>query len=1841
MSNNQSHAPLSYADRVAAARCGLRETPSPEDHPMEIADEQPENGSSSESSETVSSETSGEGIHMTVVKQDVADLLNMNHASSEIISSEDDMYSDDEPIEYVGQDDSHAAPPTICPTPRASSTRPHRNTSLSRGTSPASQSGNTPVEGVPIVDEHIYISPKELSDQGVTEIPREYSGCYEVAGKKRVALAFEIPLAAFGDNVYGAAGLSDDLDISLSMIDHRNPRYFYVKVVAMLLGRLCTLGEVRTGAMKTCMSKDQLRTPLNGRRITPEDLFDSQTGAVRFDKNFCNHPAYIAMLCKNVTTRTFSYTKERFVNMQPEEVPVTAAQDEDYRGSSEDESTVSTPPAQTTRTVMRKHVERCTVENVPQFSILWEELVDHDFQPKGWRLWILVNDPAINLGTNLDYVMRESTHLSSLRANSRRPSSLVGNMNTHTCYNRVDSVRYRNSILRNSSVMGTRHPIQQIPMSEGPRPSESDRGNAFFPANAFHGYYTVLFGPTQGVCRAQRDPTRYFNFSDTDVGHIDSFESIARLNTPEALRNASQVLPTFDERFPFDILTTPWSAATLSPTYLWSTPLPLHVRERACLNPDLALKLQSLTDALQESALILHGMDPPVPLRINLDDSSEGSTDWDRVFSEAQAMQDREFQEDCFHGSNPREFFRREHRQSAYDPLAKLSISAEDKATLFARDALLRFNIYASGKKRNLRKAYRGKDYKELTEKMNELKATLLVEMQEKVRVCEGDPTQMPESFATGYSWYRALRSEEQWPEFNASIQMSDSDNLMSSFANMIVQFYDGVKDLFWLNEGEILNGVMRAVLCRNTSLHLVFDMKCNLILWGGPGSGKSMMLHCAEQMAAPGHVLNLTHMTEHTFTTDENICYVWIVMEEGEAAILGIDKKSGKEVAGDAILKNILALGLAISMMCQIVDTRRKRIKSVSILMAAFAVCNNYILPPETNPMQSRFLRDVISVHQQVASTALLAAEENDGCLRTDEDTREEQLCKYRVWHWDCHVVERMIGGVFDDVNMTVFNTRMPLFSQWMETRCKIPVRKQKMFYEAARSLTIKHGVYAHFYTEIARATHKVVMNNGRFRRRTFSDFLGIEKHLVHTEEMFVFVMTLFQRFYLPVCEYEVIQGIKAFLRGHALLHPSIDTYQGIGTMDDLLSHFDSSGNYLGRRPITVPIAIEDAEGEDQHEDDLLGDPLDDSVPLSRALVESARHRSVGTVFSGRPRARERRREQRSTDQEFYESTELMYDEGTAPSAISTVEVEALLDIQYDRDIAAGEGPSLHANNSELVACRPSGRRPRTQIVDTYDRNYIGLRCRRKPEIVMSITTYMKKNFTDGAIYAILSSLLNRSLEVDDLNAAEPGTKVRQKVLRWMNCSTTTKGYGAAYRTGNFRRTTSEGMYFINAGALVQHFREIDICSELQKFMSHMHSHSATFITAVPYKDEPGYLSILSTIEITRDRSHPLINKHALPPSRTHNATVYNSLSSRAQAKRITHRQSIPFHLIDKNLDVLALYQHYKQTCHFVRDDVNCWIEDLKTYWPLYIARIWRYRMNHPQYYSRLEYIQHYPKAKLEEVERGRVMLSIVADLTKRLSSTGPDGITPEVFSTRVGALGANFSELMVEQYGHRPDAEPTRTLARPSSAPLVEGFAPPLAFAEQMARSSSSSSSSASLLASSSSSSSSSLFGDGQPMQTPSYPAYYDIVSELSLSITDAEDSGQDDLDAVPEEGAGYAASVRFTDFGIASDIEGMAAPVVPLEVQECLNENERTERMFEHLYPDATHPVPVLVHEEVDAPPPTEVSPPRAPTRGRRTRGRSSGRGERQRRRVRPRVSRGPGTTPRTTSGSDTNE
>ena len=1444
------------------------------------------------------------------------------------------------------------------------------------------------------------VSVQSVRQVSVTSIPEfrfsDIHADYTLAREKwgngnRLLYVFEVPLTVFGESLYGS-GTSDCQDLILSNIQYQDKKCLSIKMGLMLIGATITIGSKPTAAMKRDMTQfNRMANTAGGPRffdnqtqqyfhVTKEDLNASilnDKDAPRYQPFFSKCPAYSAMLGTN--QNMFQLVKDEEIGRER----VTT------RGLDEDGEEIISHGIN--RLVHRK------VIHLPCFSVYLEELVDVNFQPEGWRIWIDQHDPSINVGKNLMMLIDENLRISNQSsASSRRGGGRTSHMcspETEYCYRSIKEKSDYVNLLRSrtSRIVGLQHPVRNISGTPG-LPLDCVSGNPIHPANVFHPWYAVTCGSVSGVCPAQRDPANYFILpTDQIIGEGLTPDVIREYNSTENLNNAIENLPKFNGSFPFDILCSHREASFLRPERFHNIPFPPNllnlrgsIEGRALENDSLLTRMRDLNPSLRDSCVVSSfplGDDPDADplvrlnsdlsiLGIDIDARRSEDTKWDEVIEEARRLSENEDFDKAYSADDLRRFFQREQVQASSDVLSELPISEEDKARLYKADALMRFQV----KKSTEWSKFHREDYddnKDFCDAVEIWQRKSLKEMDEVCNLCFTDPFQMPASFVSGYAFFMSQVPDMQRPEFLIGAKNGRNGEYLSTYANMRIQINNGLKVLFLLNEGETQQAAYRAMLSRNSALQLAFSsIKCNLILWGPAGASKSYTLECIEKISHPGSVLNVTHLTENTFTTEDNMSYIWIIMHEGEALIIGQDK-NGKETGGDATFKNILTSGLATAQMCQVIEGHRRRVNSCSIVMASFAICNNYYLPDEDHPVHSRLLRDIVPARSKGVSPGMLAAEQGIKWKNIPAKTQETMKLKYRVWHFLCHALERLIGGIFREPNMDIWDIRIPKFIEWMDHRCRLKVRKQEMIKAAARSSVIMHAVYCHFCTDVSRSDF--LRPDGNPRKFSFVDFLGIDKHMVLTEEIFVDIMSLFHRFYTPQLEIDMMIAIAAMLNGHGAFYANVPTRPAhierrALTTAILTEEYHSTGEY--RRP-------RNAAEEQQQEDDIqrLASESGHVTRRPTLSVSHGRSRLVPSYQSGR---RQEEGSGRRSAQEIFGGTGRSDEGSSADDGLRRRRnVPSLIAGHFPGEGTTGTTGTSGTSGISGTSGRFSSAEDELTVSAAYqkEKNYILLPCKSIRELVQKLSNHMTVKYHEDPILSVLTSWCKKTMFlVKDMNEVEPRPRKLMKVLKYFEYNHP-DGSCSIGPAASRRRPTSgkfNGVYAINVGAMIEKYKALDFPGLLEAFMSHAACEKGNYITSLPYSEEKGERSILKTINVGPDSGNILVRESYMPQMMSNNDLVFASLENPEACNTIQTVSSYDDVIVWRHLDWLAFYAHYMECGHFVEDDPREMPRYITTYPKTFVHAIWKFRQIHRERYEITSPHDIYPDCYLMEI-RGR----------------------------------------------------------------------------------------------------------------------------------------------------------------------------------------------------------------------------------------------------------------------------
>lgn len=1527
----------------------------------------------------------------------------------------------------------------------------------------------------PEIKNDVFCAKPFLSNEDFKCIPEIYSSEWKRLGRNPVLLSYEFSEECFlnpeeRDSFLASDSINGLERLTISSIKHgnlsgdehtnrENFKAYYAKMVLMMLCRICTIGNDRSvkrlikehndfmNKKKDRMFEDEE----SGETIEldPSDLLYSKEGTVRYQSNFCNHKAYACMLHNSSRTPTFRIVKEEEIGTDwvkiPDEIKEQLeifrqqqisdlAQEEeddlndgdyefydsnDIAGNSKRRTPSSNdygvPPVPD---MIERPVINRTTHMVPQFDIFWETLVDSRYNRRGYRLWIRQNDPSINLGKNLEYMMDDNRQNMNKRERERTLS-----MDSALCFGKIVPEEF-SRIFRTKNVLGSFHPINLLP-EEASIDSYIYENNALHIAHLFHPFYMVSrCDLVKGVCPGQRNPENYFDMSKGrfhDIPHLSNIEKLNSYFQADILRNALELLPPFLESFPFPELMKWRSYTSFNPISFWADELPKSILHMAMRNGPLMSMLSSRADLLKVNPYIQESIDTE---QFSMGSSAYGSLtcgftdishnndnfDWSLMIDRAMELQERELNGELIHKEDYIEFNKR--RNTVLDPLSYLGVTEEVKKKFYEEDEMLCFRAKASEKLLNTSKD-QFENRTEWCNATNDLKKELLraLEKKEQKWLTEENP-KIPKCYHDGLKWEQSFSAEEMWPESALCVEYSDSGNRISLWGNFILHLFDSLSEIFLLNEGEARFLAIRTMLSRNSALYE--DSKgigaFNQILHGKAGVGKSYPVECIQRISAPGHVKPLTDVTMASFNTDTNRCYEWLVFHELPRSFFSRGEKSkgsDKSSSGageDSTLKMLITSGFTIKERAHWEDGKSTTKTSASRAKISITGITNDPVENISAALLQRHCVDAVSVSENSISNSELSSEEHISWLRSDKCKEDRRIKNLAYWtHWLPHKLERRIG-IFQDVNMDVYNILMPAYSKFLKKKygISIGVRKQKQMRNACRAMVIIYSVYAHFMCEVSRV--RGVTDYGTFRRMSSTDFLGIEQHMVFTEEMFVTMMTLFHRIILPTIESEVMHSIVKLLSKSSIIHPQLINPDTDQTFEKFKLRFRDNNNQ-----IEYNVHDDTNQSSQQESEDDLGEEPDinnshtsiSKNAFKKNLPSSSSSNGRSLFFHGI--------NQEDSNDRFIQRVQ-GYNRACSGVIIEEDEViNSQGPSQNNNTIQNGINSSLVSLNGQVQSITENNdeinpRRPRR----IWDENYCYLGKRMK-DIVDSIKSVMSNEYPESLIYSVLNHFREKTVTVKDMN--NPSKKITTKVLIYEQISRrqNTGGYGY----NNFY-SSKQGGWFVNSASPFEHFPSFHIDDDLKEFIEKDTSFKATYMTLLPFKNSPGYLSILKTIDIG-PKDKPFVRDNPLPPSISWNTTVNNNMESIED--QINIRASVSCHDVDEHPDFIAYLNHYSSCAvkiPFDLDKVHNFFLD-----PLKMAfKCARYREFHYKgHYERYPIMHKYPSDKIKEIESRDRLLKTQKELQRKYESKM---ISKEQYHSKLREL--SITKILVESI-HDPN--------------------------------------------------------------------------------------------------------------------------------------------------------------------------------------------------------------------------
>jgi hypothetical protein len=1419
-----------------------------------------------------------------------------------------------------------------------------------------------------------------IPEYTVSEIPELCGLGFKRLERKPIVLAYEFSKDLFvtpeeRDEFLSIETLESLRCLTVSKLIHepgdRGDYSHKAKMVLMLLARVCTIGMDHQARDLTKDANSFSRTKANRKftmwetgqevEITRDDLFTaaSNDNPVRYEDSFCTHLGYAKMLIETGTTPAFKLIDDTVVSQTETAIPdviYNTLEEARMREEGEDD----TPPL--SRTVTRDVVNR-TIRRITQFSVTWELLVDNAFDVRGYRLRIHQNDPAINLGRNLHYVFNDNRG----RFNSReRAHSLY--MDSPECFGNILPETY-GSFLRLRGILPPTHPINQLPTTEVRVEPHVYHNNPLHIAHIFHPFFCIVRNDlVPGVCPAQRDPRNYFDCDGPGAGSCGPIgtntTTLKRYLSLEVMRNAVQHLPAVKSTFPFPELVSSMSFSELKPSILWNKLLPRDIKKAAVGNASLIRPMQAMASRMTINPFIGGGgggeSSSEEPFLVNVDIRNEMNYDWDSMIRRAAEHQQAVNRGDLIRDDLTTDAEFVDRRAALLDPLGYLGIDEAIKAKFYDADELLQFRSKATQRIKEIQPSDYPTSNFAYCQALSDVKLNLLrhLERKEQQWVMQEEP-KIPASYAAGLRFEKKFTAEEMWPEGSLCVRFSDSGNRMSLWANFIIHLFDSLSELFLLNEGEARFLAIRTLASRNSALYEDAEGigSYNQLLHGKSGVGKSYPVECITHISAPGHANVVTDFTMNSFQTDTNHCYEWLIFHELPTAFFtggegGKGKGGGKGVGGsgeDSVLKMMLTSGFTKKSRAHFEDGKATTVTSASRAKVSITGITNDNIKNMSPAMLQRLCVDAVSVSENNISNAELSAEEHIAWNRPNREFQSAHKKRLAYWtNWLPHKVERRIG-IFQDVNMDVYNILMPSFARFMKDKygVEIGVRKQKQIRNACRSMVIIYAVYAHFMTEVSRT--KGQTSSGTFRRMQSQDFLGVENHMVFSEEMFVTMMSAFHRIILPSIECEVMEALVTVLKRTSLIHPPMVDMNTEATFQKFALQFNKYVTEEERERARIRAVPEPVPEPVPTETPTL--PRRELFHVPSADQVNSYRQQLSRANEFRERARGRVPDEWREQAEGYVASTTQMEEGEgAPTSSGTRRA----------------GPSANATHlADQARENPSS--------TLFDQNFVYV-TQSMSDMVTMVKSAMTNKYPDSLIYSVLYSFASKTVMVNDMN--RPGKKITTKVLSYQEMMKRSSGGGGGGGYGSHRGITRrQGAWFLSTRAPFEHFPDIQIERDLKEFIQRDISEPATYITLLPYENKPGYLSILKTIDIEPVQK-PMTRINPLPPNESWNATVHNRCPTETGKDpfMVPLVSTMGSHDMDDHPDIIAFVRHYSECGIPTTLDMSRAHYMLST--PLFMA--WksdRYRSKNMEHFGKYPIIERYPSEKIDEVKKNEAI--------------------------------------------------------------------------------------------------------------------------------------------------------------------------------------------------------------------------------------------------------------------------
>lgn len=371
-------------------------------------------------------------------------------------------------------------------------------------------------------------------------------------------------------------------------------------------------------------------------------------------------------------------------------------------------------------------------------------------------------------------------------------------------------------------------------------------------------------------------------------------------------------------------------------------------------------------------------------------------------------------------------------------------------------------------------------------------------------------------------------------------------DRAAGPFANLVQWFMIQLEEK--TNCHFLHSYVLVAWICSQTMSDMSFEaLRNHLFLSGEASSGKSWLLRLIEKMLCPGVVLNVTTITERTFTTEGEIRNRLLSFDETPPSVLGQDESGRQDGTGNAIIKAMISTCKVTTLSINVENGRRKQTFTTLDVRSAFMGAYNTSSAEAAPPMRARLMMfEVMYVHRP-GKNAVDRLEDVKTVQAVSATPEAEKL--YDTMRWMSYFIDQVNKhidcGKLPPVDMRIAESYFP---EWA-AKCKAlgfvsdENRDSLKFYGFVRQLVKFDAVAQAFFwpgsrpnPETNKDLQDLISAHRESQKRGFSlgEIQRVEPFLTCTDEHAIWALGALMPMLIDVNE---SVGIVALLQQHKIL--------------------------------------------------------------------------------------------------------------------------------------------------------------------------------------------------------------------------------------------------------------------------------------------------------------------------------------------------------------------------------------------------------------------------------------------------------------------------------------------------------------------------------------------------------------------------------------------------------------------------------------------------------------------------------------------------------------------------------